>query len=225
MAVEESEKRKKENKDQIKKYMRKYQDKTKPEVKTIEDSLYIILKYRENPGDGNSDYYVAFKVQNKEGDFVANVNRLEEAKIWDVVVEMVMRKDLPDEFEVWDELVDLSAKFRRLVEPLDIANYYRHLKGDGYMGVRPKRYKFTQRWIEHANVTGFEMFSESNFVAQVEELMKEVDEPKNMTLEEVKKKLQSLKTQVLKWKSDDKISTDDVYWGDSILSLLQEKLQ
>ncbi|KAJ0920284.1 putative EDS1, EP domain-containing protein [Helianthus annuus] len=43
---------------------------------------------------------------------------------------MVRRKDLPDDFEVWGELVDLGTRFRRVYEPLDIANYYRHSKGE-----------------------------------------------------------------------------------------------
>lgn len=226
LAVEESEKRKKENENQIKKSMKKYKS-NKPEQKIIEDILEEIRKYKIKCDDGKTDYYEAFKRQEKEDDFVANVNRLEQAKIWDVVVEMVMRKDLPDEFEVWDDLVDLATEFRYLVEPLDIANYYRHLKGDGYMAVRPKRYKFSQRWYEHANVMKFEPVSESNFVAEVEELMKEVEEPKNKTLEKIKEELEILKKKVQNWSpiaSDKKTPKDDVFWGESILSMLQEKL-
>nr|GEW61604.1 hypothetical protein [Tanacetum cinerariifolium]GEX56962.1 hypothetical protein [Tanacetum cinerariifolium] len=149
--------------------------------------------------------------------------RLELAKVYDVIIEMVMRHDLPDEFEACNELIVLRTKFRRLVEPLDIANYYRHLKGDGYMDVRPKRYKFTQRWYEHARAMGFESISESNFVAEVEELKKEVETPKNKTREQVKKGVEDIKNLVEKWKSDDKIE-NDVFWGYSILSKLQEKL-
>ncbi|KAI3686469.1 hypothetical protein L1987_80147 [Smallanthus sonchifolius] len=167
---------------------------------------------------------MAFKLQDDlQNDFGANVNCLEQAKIWDVIVEMVMRKDLPDEFEVWDELVKLGTQFRRLYEPLNIANYYRHLKGDGYLGVRSKRDKFTQRWYEHANVTEFELVSESNFAAEVEELMKEVIKPKYKTIEQVKD-FERIKDNVEKWKSDENITHDDVFWGDSILSKLKEKL-
>ncbi|KAI3820792.1 hypothetical protein L1987_08340 [Smallanthus sonchifolius] len=158
---------KKVNEDEIKESMRKYKSnkpKNNIKPKIIEDLTDEILKYKQKHGDGPIDYYEAFKLQDDlQNDFVANVNRLEQAKIWDVIVEMVMRKDLPDEFEVWDELVKLGTQFRRLYEPLDIANYYRHLKGDGYLGVRPKRY----------------------FVAEVEELMKEVIKPTNKTIEQV----------------------------------------
>ncbi|KAJ0578274.1 putative EDS1, EP domain-containing protein [Helianthus annuus] len=84
---------------------------------------------------------------------------------------------------------------------------------------RPKRYKFTQRWYEHANVTAFELVSESNFVAEVEELMK----PKKKS-EEVNEGFKNIITKVEKWKSDEKIAYEDVFWGESVLSKLQEKL-
>ncbi|GKB09308.1 EDS1-like protein [Tanacetum coccineum] len=225
MAAEEAEKRKKANEKLIRESMRAHQTEgNKPNQKIIEDILDIICNYKITHDNGNEDYYEAFKLQDKEDDFVANVNRLELAKIYDVIIEMVMRHDLPDEFEACNELIVLGTKFRRLIEPLDIANYYRHLKGDGYMDVRPKRYKFTQRWYEHARVMGFESISESNFVAEVEELKKEVETPKNKTREQVKKGVEDIKNLVEKWKSDDKIENDDVFWGYSILSKLQEKL-
>ncbi|KAF5807160.1 putative fungal lipase-like domain, alpha/Beta hydrolase [Helianthus annuus] len=252
LAVEEAEKRKLKNMDQIKKSMRKYksnesesttkikiiedrldemhkdksnESESTTKIKIIEDMLDKMHKYKEKARQGTTDYYEAFKLQDKYVDFKANVRRLEQAKIWDVIVEIVVRKDLPDEFEVWDELVVLATEFRRLYEPLDIANYYRHSKGDdnkglSYMEVRPKRYKFTQRWYEHANVMGFELLSESNFVAEVEELMK----PEKKTVEEARKDFENIKDKVRMWKSDEKIAYKDVFWGGSILSKLQEKL-
>ncbi|GJT85827.1 EDS1-like protein [Tanacetum coccineum] len=224
MAVEEAEDRKKENEERIKTSMRKYQTQTaKNEQRIIEVILDEIRNYKEKKTNKNMDYYEAFKLQNNEDDFRANVNRLELAKIFDEIIEMVMTKDLPDEFEVKDEWVTLGTSFRRLVEPLDIANYYRH-GGTGYMSARPKRYKFTQRWYEHAHAMGFEMISESNFMEEVEELKKDAEEPRNKTIEEIKARFESIKIQVPKWKSDDKIPNDDVYWGESALSMLEEKL-
>ncbi|KAI3686468.1 hypothetical protein L1987_80146 [Smallanthus sonchifolius] len=228
LAVEEAEKRKERNMDQIIKSMRNYaSNKTESSKKSVEDLLKEMQGYKIKHGDGNIDYYESFKLQNEHADFEANVNRLEQAKIWDVVIEMVMRKDLPDEFEVSSEVVDLATRFRRFYEPLDIGNYYRHSKGDDtikYMAVRPKRYKFTQRWYEHENVTGFASVCESNFVAEVEELIKDVIKPKNKTIDEVKKHYESLENKVKKWKCDEKIAYEDVFWGESILSKLQEEL-
>ncbi|KAK1407266.1 hypothetical protein QVD17_38880 [Tagetes erecta] len=230
LAAEEAEKRKKDNENHIKESMRKYKsNQTKNKAKIIEDLLDEVRNYKQKHGDGENDYYEAFKLQNEYNDFQANVNRLEQAKIWDVIIEMVMRKDLPDEFEVWDELVVLGTCFRRLYEPLDIANYYRHAKGEGYLsylGVRPKRYKFTQRWYEHMNVTGFELVSESNFVAQVEDLITTVEKPQaeDETIEQVKYDLESIANKVNEWKCDEKIGNEDVFWGDAILSKLKKKL-
>ncbi|KAJ0578268.1 putative carboxylesterase [Helianthus annuus] len=229
LAVEEAEKRKEKNMDQIKKSMKNYNSNAKESsTKIIEDLLGEVMEYKNKLSDGSVDYYEAFKLQNEHEDFKANVNRLEQAKIWDVIVEMVRRKDLPDEFEVWDELVELGTRFRRVYEPLDIANYYRHFKGDDtgakYMEVRPKRYKFTQRWHQHANVTGFELVSESNFVAEVEELMNEVIKPKNKTIGQVENDLESLKNKIKGWKCDEKIAKEYVFWGESVLTKLEKKL-
>ncbi|KAF5807159.1 putative carboxylesterase [Helianthus annuus] len=229
LAVEEAEKRKVKNMDQIKKSMKNYNSNVKESTtKIIEDLLGEVMEYKNKRNDGSVDYYEAFKLQNEHEDFKANVNRLEQAKIWDVIVEMVRRKDLPDEFEVWDELVELGTRFRRVYEPLDIANYYRHFKGDDtgakYMVVRPKRYKFTQRWHQHANVTGFELVSESNFVAEVEELMNEVIKPKNKTIGQVENDLESLKNKIKGWKCDEKIAKEYVFWGESVLTKLEKKL-
>lgn len=228
MAAEEAEKRKKENENLIDSSRRinrldpRRLRGTRANEKIIEDILDVIRGYKERHAEGQMDYYDAFKLQDDHQDFEANINRLELAKIWDVVVEMLMRKDLPDKFEGREEWVDLGTEFRRLVEPLDIANYYRHSKGSGYMdNNRPKRYKFTQRWYEHANVTGFESVSESSFMGVVEELKKEVEEPRKKTIEEVKAGLESVEKQVVKWFSDEKIRNEDVYWGNPTLSMLR----
>nr|WMM66260.1 EDS1 [Saussurea medusa] len=230
-AAEEAEKRKKENEKLIDTSRRINRLDTtrlrgiRTNEKIIEDILDLIRGYKERHLEGQTDYYNAFKQQDEHQGFEANINRLELAKIWDVVVEMLMRKDLPDKFEGREEWVDLGTEFRRLVEPLDIANYYRHSKGSGYMdNNRPKRYRFTQRWHEHANVTGFELVSESNFMGVVEELKKEVEEHRNKTPEEVKAEFNSIEEQVRKWFSDEKIRNQDVYWGEHTLSMLREIL-
>ncbi|PWA53067.1 alpha/Beta hydrolase fold protein [Artemisia annua] len=222
MAAEESEKRKKENEKIIDTHMRKNHTKKNKDDKSIEDFLDEIRKYKNNPTNGKIDYYDAFFGQDQQADFLANVNRLELAKIWDVIVEMVIRKDLPDEFEGRDEWVALGTEFRRLVEVLDIANYYRHSKGEGskpYLSVRPKRYKFTQRWLEHAKVMPFELVSESNFVSEIEELIIEVETRKKKTIAEVMTEMQLISEKVQKWRSE--INDNDVFWGESVFSKLQ----
>ncbi|KAG7021481.1 Protein EDS1L, partial [Cucurbita argyrosperma subsp. argyrosperma] len=118
-------------------------------------------------------YYDAFKRQKNDTDFKANIKRLELAGIWDEILGMLKMYELPDEFEGNDEWIQLGTKYRRLVEPLDIANYYRHSKNDDtgpYLKMgRPNRYRFTQRWLEH-NRKMTEYSEESILWAMVEEL-------------------------------------------------------
>ncbi|KAH0975591.1 hypothetical protein GBA52_017490 [Prunus armeniaca] len=116
----------------------------KEEMKKLED-------YREFYNGKDGGYYQAFKIQGEKKDFDANVSRLVLAGIWDEIIEMLKKYELPDEFECTDKWIKLGTNFRNLVEPLDIANYYRHAKGRRYMdkGGRPRRYKYAQRWLEH----------------------------------------------------------------------------
>uniref|UniRef100_A0A7N0TZS6 Uncharacterized protein n=1 Tax=Kalanchoe fedtschenkoi TaxID=63787 RepID=A0A7N0TZS6_KALFE len=117
-------------------------------------------------------YYDSFKRSLKETDFKANVRRLELAGMWDEIIDLLKNYELPDDFEGKSEWIDLGTRFRRVMEPLDIANYYRHDKngdtGPYLKKGRPKRYRFTQRWLEHTN-KGIPS-SESCFWAEVEEL-------------------------------------------------------
>ncbi|KAE9587384.1 hypothetical protein Lal_00004843 [Lupinus albus] len=161
-------------------------------------------------------YYDAFKVQKETRDFQANVKRLVLAGIWDEIIEMLKRYELPDEFEGNSEWVNLGTSFRRLVEPLDIANYYRHLKNEDtgpYMvKARPKRYRYTQRWVEHANRIPIGASSESTFLAEVEELWSWSNNKK--PFEDIKEKVVKLEHDIKKWVEKGEI-TRDVFLKDS----------
>lgn len=139
-----------------------------------ETTMNELEDYKEVSKMQGVGYYDAFKLQKEPRDFQANVKRLVLAGVWDEIIEMLKRYELPDEFEGKKEWIELGTKFRRLVEPLDIANYYRHLKhedtGPYMMRARPKRYRYTQRWLEHANRLPNGGSSESCFWAEVEEL-------------------------------------------------------
>ncbi|XP_056170511.1 protein EDS1L-like isoform X2 [Syzygium oleosum] len=147
-----------------------------PKKETIKTALKALSDYRttsENDGMGMG-YYDAFKMQKEEEDFKVNVKRLELAALWDEIIEMIRQEQLPDKFEVDEEWVELGTQFRRLVEPIDIANYYRHLKNEDagpYMTKgRPRRYQYPQRWREHAEQLEKDSSGESCFWAEVEEL-------------------------------------------------------
>lgn len=124
----------------------------------------------------NVGYFDAFKIQKDRRDFEANVSRIVLIGIWDEIIEMLKRYELPDEFEAIKEWIQLGTRFRRLVEPIDIANYYRHSKDEdtgSYMKKgRPKRYKYLQRWLEHEQKLPAGSCGESLFWAEVEELHK-----------------------------------------------------
>lgn len=160
-----------------------------------------------NKGKG---YYDAFKVQTETKDFQANVKRLELAGVWDEIIEMLKRYKLPDEFEGKREWIELGTRFRRLVEPLDIANYYRHLKhedtGPYLKKGRPKRYRYTQRWLEHANRSPKEDITESTFWAEMEEICNWISN--NKPFEDVRERVLKLEHDIKKWTDKGEINKD-----------------
>ncbi|CAL0327693.1 unnamed protein product [Lupinus luteus] len=155
-------------------------------------------------------YYDAFKVQKETRDFQANVKRLILAGIWDEIIEMLKRYELPDEFEGNSEWVKLGTSFRSLVEPLDIANYYRHLKhedtGPYMVKARPKRYRYTQRWVEHANRIPTGASSGSTILAEVEELWSWSNNKK--PFDDIKEKVVKLEQDIKKWIEKGEITRD-----------------
>nr|GMD34633.1 protein EDS1-like [Ipomoea batatas] len=175
---------------------------------SIKEALSKIVEYKTKCEVRKIGYYDSFKLQKTTDDFNANVKRLELAGIMDEVIEMLKRYELPDEFEADEKWVRLGTEFRRQAEPLDIANYYRHLKDEDtgpYMNrARPKRYRFTQRWLEHAERKGTGERSESCFWAEVEEL-------KNVPVQnysDVKERIGVLEEKAKEWFSKDLLGKD-----------------
>lgn len=154
---------------------KKNKDKMDSKKGPIERALKEIENYKNKCAVHKVGYYDSFKLQKNEEDFKANVKRLELAGIMDEMIEMLKGYKLPDQFEGLKEWIDIGTRYRRLVEPLDVANYYRHAKNEdtgNYMkNGRPKRYRYTQRWREHAEKMLEESSGESCFWAEVEELL------------------------------------------------------
>ncbi|XP_043687156.1 protein EDS1B-like [Telopea speciosissima] len=176
-AARESEKQKQRNQDRI--------DNNRDKIR---EGLKKLQEYKARGEMREVGYYDAFKQQMEAEDFQANVTRLELAGIWDEIIEMLKRYELPDSFEGRKEWIELGTKFRRLMEPLDIANYYRHSKDEDtgpYMQPkevrqpRPKRYRYTQRWLEYAESKPVGHFSESCFWAEVENLRIHTDDQRD----------------------------------------------
>lgn len=192
------------------------QDKINKKKTDIEKGLLILEGYKTRCEARRVSYYDAFKLSKDTDDFYANVKRLELAGIFDEIMEMLKRCELPDEFEGHREWIDIGTRYRRIVEPLDIANYYRHLKnedtGPYLIKGRPKRYRYTQRWLEYALKISAGSSGESCFWAEIEELCLRTI---NMGLfEDVKGHVLSLERQVQKWVQDRELG-DDIFFEDS----------
>ncbi|RDX64077.1 Protein EDS1L, partial [Mucuna pruriens] len=169
----------------------------------------------------NKGYYDAFKMQEELRDFRANVMRLELAGVWDEIIEKLMSYELPDEFEGKKEWVDLGTRFRQLLEPLDVANYYRHGKhyedGASYMGKgRPKRYRYTQRWLEHAERRPPEPNSASCFLAEVEDICYKTSNS-NSSFEDVKERVKRLEAQIKDWSEKGELAKDVFLEGSTLV--------
>lgn len=190
-------------------------DEKKTEIK---NGIKKLEDYKSRCELRNICYYDAFKASDNEDDFQANVARLELAGIWDELVELLKRLELPDRFEVQEDWIDLGTSYRRIAEPLDIANYYRHLKNEDtgpYMGKgRPKRYKCTQKWREHDLRRPID-FSGSCFWAEVEELCRGTGSPGN------KERLLNLYKHLEGWIQDGELGRD-VCFGNSTFQRLLE---
>ena len=117
----------------------------------IEEQIRKLEASKSNCELRKSCYYDVFKISKDEEDFHANLERLELAGTWDEIIEILKPYKLPDDFECQEARIDLGTRYRCVVKPLDIANYYRHLKnedtGPYMLKGRPKRYKCTQNHV------------------------------------------------------------------------------
>jgi enhanced disease susceptibility 1 protein len=116
----------------------------------MEILMNILEDYRSLCIRDGSGYVDAFKKKERgDRDFQANLKRLELAGRWDEIKNKFDKDELPDDFQCSEEWIRRGTHYRLLVEPLDIANYYRLGKNEdsGFYG-RPSRYKTLQKWLE-----------------------------------------------------------------------------
>ncbi|MQL94304.1 hypothetical protein Taro_026958 [Colocasia esculenta] len=182
----------------------------------IEDAMKFLKEYQEKCKNRGLGYYDTFKLQKHYDDFDANVKRIELAGLWDQIVEMLKRCELPGKFESRKEWVELGTSYRRLVEPLDIANYYRHAKnedtGPYLLKGRPSRYTYTQSWLEYIHRMDMGSCPDSCFWANVEELC--IDTNNGKLYFELKDRITELEKQAEAWHSQGLLS-GDVFLGES----------
>lgn len=142
---------------QVLKQQRENLAKLENEVKgKIEVALKEIEEYRAQCLRNGTGYYDCFKKKQYRTDFDANLNRLKLAGWWDEIITMISKDELPDDFQCREVWIRLGTYYRLLVEPLDIANYYRLGKnedsGPYLTNARPRRYTILQKWLEGNNV-------------------------------------------------------------------------
>ncbi|TYH40336.1 hypothetical protein ES332_D12G240100v1 [Gossypium tomentosum] len=178
----------------------------------IELGLAKLEEYKSKSALCKVGYYDAFRISKYEDDFKANVTRLELTGIWDEIIEMLNRYELPEPFESRKDWIELATKYRRIVEPLDIANYYRHAKNEDtgsymYKG-RPRRYKYTQRWREHGLRMPVGSSAESCFWAEVEELLLLYRTADPGAFEVIRERTINLERKLDEWIRSNQISND-----------------
>nr|AVT42365.1 enhanced disease susceptibility 1 [Triticum aestivum] len=176
----------------------------------IQEALKSLNEYKRTCELHEVSYYDSFKLQREVHDFNSNVRRLELAGFWDEIIEMLRRRELPDAFEGREEWVNLGTSYRRLVEPLDIANYYRHSKNEdtgSYLSKgRPRRYKYTQKWREQSHRIPLGSSLESCFWAMSEELQAEMINGKSF--EDLKDRVGKLESDALGWFTSGNLGRD-----------------
>ncbi|KAM7512406.1 hypothetical protein LguiB_011281 [Lonicera macranthoides] len=106
-------------------------------------------------------YYDSFKQRgaSRKGSKV-NMNRIKLAVFWDELIHMLETNQLPHDFHYRAKWINASQFYKLLVEPLDIAEYYRsgvHRKKGHYITHgRERRYEIFDRWWRDRRVTGEE---------------------------------------------------------------------
>ncbi|XP_049383202.1 lipase-like PAD4 [Solanum stenotomum] len=127
-------------------------------------------------------YYDSFKQRGaSRRDFKVNMNRIKLGQFWDSLIDKLEANELPYDFHKRAKWVNASQFYKLVVEPLDIAEYYRtgmHLvKGHYMQHGRERRYKIFDKWWNTENGTDHptarsrfaSSTQDSCFWAQVEE--------------------------------------------------------
>ncbi|CAN0917494.1 Lipase-like PAD4 [Linum grandiflorum] len=101
--------------------------------------------------DDQMGYYDSFKHRGaSRRDAKINMNRHKLARFWDNVIDMLETNQLPHDFHKRAKWVNASQFYKLLVEPLDVAEYYRtgkqRVKGHYITFGREKRYQVFDKW-------------------------------------------------------------------------------
>jgi len=163
------------------------------ELSEAQRSMAELEWYKERCEKENGiTYYDSFKKLDRK-DIDANLRRVKLALFWDEIIEMWNRHELPSDFQSKKKWIYAGNTYSRLVEPLDIANYYCVSKGNRnsnyLLDGRSTRHKVLQKWMEEKentlSSTGQKprtkfasLTQDSCFWAHVEEAWKDLEDLK-----------------------------------------------
>ncbi|GAV65023.1 Lipase_3 domain-containing protein [Cephalotus follicularis] len=138
--------------------------------------------------DDQMGYYDSFKRRNAtKREFKVNMNRHKLASFWNYVIFMLENNHLPHDFNRRAKWVNASQFYKLLVEPLDIAEYYRsgmhRVNGHYIRHGRERRYEIFDRWWKDRHCSEEEtrrskfasLTQDSCFWAKVEEAREWLD--------------------------------------------------
>ncbi|EXB36434.1 hypothetical protein L484_010001 [Morus notabilis] len=120
--------------------------------------------------DDQMGYYDAFKRRgsSKRGDQV-NMNRHKLASFWDNIIEQLQNNQLPYDFHRRAKWVCAFQFYKLLVEPLDIAEYYRNgkhkVEGQYLKNGRPRRFQISDWWWKEFRANKEENSSRTKFAS------------------------------------------------------------
>lgn len=128
--------------------------------------------YKElcDKSDEQMGYYDSFKQRGaSKRDSKINMNRYKLARFWDNVINMLENNELPHDFHRRAKWINGSQFYKLLVEPLDIAEYYRtgmhRIKGHYMNHGRERRYQIFDRWWQERRVREEETTERSKFAS------------------------------------------------------------
>ncbi|XP_041993079.1 lipase-like PAD4 [Salvia splendens] len=109
------------------------------------------LEWYKKHCDDQLGYYDSFKTRGaSRREFKVNMNRLRLGRFWDQLIEQMESNQLTRDFHKLPKYVNASNFYKLLVEPLEIAEYYRtgkhREKGHYVEHGREKRFKIFDKW-------------------------------------------------------------------------------
>ncbi|KAH9328587.1 hypothetical protein KI387_000695, partial [Taxus chinensis] len=204
----------------------------KEEVIKLDGHMKELNEYRNRCLNqrGNNGYYDTFREHKAKEDFHANLDRLNLAGFYDRLEEMAENHLLPDDFQCNEEWIRRGTEYRLLVEPLDIANYYRlgkHEDSGHYLkSARPRRYKALEKCLENSKYNILPQNSEITrdccFWAHVEEITWSMNNAKEKT-QDVKTKCEEFQRYVKQMRERNELC-EEVLMGESSYVKLWSKL-